>query len=493
FSKILIWWFITILFLFATGTSFYFLYESGLGLGWVILISFYSINLLFSLVVFIQVRQEAGKLSWMMAFLLMPYLGHAIFALFGQRYKFRKSNKEYKDKKSFSHEKIKFEKGKNITSNILNQQSSISKRGIYSVDIEVISNGNKGYKKMFDDIESAEKFILIEYYIFKPGEIFDQFKDILIRKAKSGVEVKIIVDDFGRWAVPRSQFDEFEENGVKVRMFGEVHFPFIGSYNGYRLHRKIVIVDGKTIHTGGINIANEYAGLNNKFGMWMDYQVKITGESVNSYSLIFIDDWETVCGEELEPIKYLTYNHKKGKSNMVVIEDSPENTSPIMQDSIINMISNAKKEIIITSPYFVPTPELFSSLRIAAMSGVKVKIFLPGKPDKKVVIIASRHFAKELMKYGVEVFEATNLLIHSKIGVFDGKYAYVGTANLDVRTLYAQWEVIQLITGKAVEDIKELMDSYIQKSRKMKYEEFKASLIKRILVRIYINLLSPIM
>ncbi|MCK5807264.1 MAG: PLDc N-terminal domain-containing protein, partial [Mycoplasmataceae bacterium] len=106
FSKILIWWFITIMFLAATGTSFYFLYESNIGLGWVILISFYSINLLFSLIVFIQVRQEAGKLAWMMAFLLLPYLGHIIFALFGQRYKFRKSNREYKNKDSFKYEKF---------------------------------------------------------------------------------------------------------------------------------------------------------------------------------------------------------------------------------------------------------------------------------------------------------------------------------------------------------------------------------------------------
>ena len=481
------------MFLAATGTSFYFLYESNIGLGWVILISFYSINLLFSLIVFIQVRQEAGKLAWMMAFLLLPYLGHIIFALFGQRYKFRKSNREYKNKDSFKYEKFNNPKCKADVADILNQQSKISNRGIYSADIKVMPNGNKGYKQMFDDMEKATKFILVEYYIFKPGEIFDQFKDILIRKSKEGVEVKIIVDDFGRWAVPRSQFDEFEENGIEVRMFGKVHFPFIGSYNGYRLHRKIVIVDGKTIHTGGINIANEYAGLNKKFGMWMDYQVKITGESVNSYSLIFVDDWNTVCGETLDPLKYLTNDHKGGSSNMVVIEDSPENTTPIMQDSIINMISNAKKEIVITSPYFVPTPELLSSLRIAAMSGIKVKIFLPGKPDKKVVIIASRHFAKELMKYGVEVYEATDLLIHSKIGVFDGKYAYVGTANLDVRTLYAQWEVIQLITGKAVDDIKELMDSYVAKSRKMDKKEFKASIVKRVLVRIYINLLSPIM
>lgn len=491
-TKYILSWFGILFFLISSGSGLYFLYITGYSLALVLLIGFYSINLLVTSIVFIQTRQPAGKLSWMMVFLLLPFIGAAIFLIFGQRYKSRKSAYEYWRKETFKYEIHTKQKEETLEASLLNKQSNISKRGVYNADVEIFSNGDKGYKRLFEDLEKAEKFIHLQYYIIKPGEIFDQLKDILIRKAEQGVEIKFIVDDFGRWAVPWYEIKNLKQKGIHIERFGKVYFPFIGSYNGYRMHRKSTNIDGKIVHTGGINIADEYANLNKKFGLWMDYQIRITGASVRSYSLLFIDDWEHITGVKLDIKKYLTEN-SGGESKMILIEDSPENSEPILQDSIINMIINAKKEIILTTPYLTPTPELFSALRNASISGVKVKILIPGKADKKPIMLATRYYAWALSKYGVEVYEANSLLIHSKIGIFDNKYAYVGTANLDVRSMYSQWEIIQLLTGPIIKEIKDVIDGYLINTTKLSSEELKASKIKDILVRMYVNLFSPIM
>ena len=460
-------------------------YKSGYSLAVVLLSVLYFINILFSLIIFIQKRQTAGKMSWMIIFFIFPFFGHIIFWIFGQKYNNRVTFKKYFSKPTFKYEEFIPRKD-----NILSKQSNISKRGIYKCDIKVYKFGYLGYKDLFEDLEKAKKFIHLQYYIIKSGEIFDQFKDILLRKAKEGVEVKFIVDDFGRWAVPWHEIKFLEENGIIVKRFGKVRFPFLGSSNNYRMHRKVAIIDGKIVHNGGINIADEYACLNKKYGMWLDCQIRITGKSVRSYSLLFIDDWYTVSKEKLEIKKYLCEDDI-GKSSMVLIEDSPEIFETIIQNSLINMIIHAKKEIILTTPYLILTPELFSAIKIASLSGVKVKIIIPGLADKKSVMIATNFFAKSLVKYGVEIYKVKNMMMHSKIGMFDNEYSYLGTANLDVRSSYSQWEVIQILKGAVVVDIKKVLDYYLELSEKLSEKDLHKNIIIYKISEIYINLCYP--
>lgn len=459
----------------------------------VIFVGFYTMNLIFSLFLFVQNRQIVGKTSWMIIFLIFPFIGNVVFATFGQKYKYSVSKEEYFKKETFKYEQFdnKYKNNSDIDY-MLEKQSNISKRGVYPANIEMFGKGDEAYEKLFEDLENAQHFIHLQYYIIKPGEIFEKLKEILIRKSNEGIEVRFIVDDFGRWAIPSYEIDFLLENGVRIEKFGKVHFPFIGSYNGYRLHRKMTIIDGCLVHTGGMNIADEYANLNKKYGLWIDYQIKITGKAVRSFSLLFMDDWKHITGEQLEFDKYLK-EEETGDSSMVMIEDSPEIIEPVIQDSIINMILNSKKKIILTTPYLVPTPELISALRTAATAGIDIRIIIPGKPDKKAVILATHLFARNLMEYGVKIYEAKNLLIHSKIGIFDDKYAYTGTANLDIRSLYSQWEVIQLITGPAVKEINLVMDNYFKTTKLLNMSDLKTKKIKNKLIRLYVNLFSPIM
>lgn len=493
--KYIISWLFGILSLVGVAVGLYFLYDEGYSIPFVILIGFYSLTLFVSIIVFVQNRQIVGKSSWMMFFLIFPFIAPAAFVLFGQRYKGRMSLKRYFKKETFKFENRKLLPDNSDENSILNKQSFFAKRGIYASNAQMFQNGDQAYEQLFKDLENAKKFIHLQYYIIKPGEIFDQLKDILIRKAKEGVEVRFIVDDFGRWAVPWYTIKELKRKGIIIGRFGKVNFPFLSSYNCYRYHRKVAIIDGIIAHSGGLNIADEYSSLNKRFGLWIDYQMRFEGPAVRSYSLLFIDDWGMVSDEKLDFKKYLLDRKEvaQDKTNCVLVEDSPEVLEPRIQDSIIHMILFAKKEIILTTPYLVPTPELLMAIRTASLNGVSVKIIIPGKADKKAVIIATKYYASILHKYGVEIYQTKNILIHAKMGLFDNKYAYSGTANLDVRSLYGQWEVIQVLSGEIIKDFRKTTDYYLSLAKKLSRDEFKINRVMEGFIRIYVNLFSPIM
>lgn len=436
-------------------------------------------------------------MSWVVFFLLFPIIAHIAFMLFGQRYKYRITFDEYKQKKTFEYEVLDNEPATQMNlyiANLFKTQSKMTTRGIYPAKIKIFDKGDEAFTQLFKDLKNAKKFIHLQYYIIKPGEIYEQLRNILIQKAKEGVEIRFIVDDFGRWALPWYEIKELEAHGIKFGKFGKIRFPFISSYNTYRMHRKAAIIDGKILHTGGINIADEYANMNKKYGMWIDYQARIEGPAVRSHSLLFIDDWKEVTGDYLEIENYLGEKEiKDATSTITLVEDSPETLEPMIQRTWVRMILKARKSIKITTPYFIPTPEIYEALKTASLSGVKVQIVIPGKPDKKTALIATKYWAKELIQYGVEVYQVPNTLIHSKMGVFDGEYAYFGTANMDVRSLFGQWETIELIHGASVKEIQNVIDGYINSSITLKTEDFDKKWLKDKMVRFYVNLFSPIM
>lgn len=176
-----------------------------------------------------------------------------------------------------------------------------------------------------------------------------------------------------------------------------------------------------------------------------------------------------------------------------MVESSPEIESAQLKDSFVSLIHNAKETIELVSPYFVPPIDIISALRASALSGVKIKLYIPGRPDKKSVLIASRTYAKTLMEYGVEVYELNNILAHSKIGIFDKKYAYFGTANIDIRSFYSQFEITNVAEGKVVKDLQELVNSYKEMSTRLKEKDLTVNRIKERIINIYVLLFSPLM
>ncbi len=480
--------------LFTIGASMYFLYQYVNSISFSLLISFYFINLIITWILFLQKRQTIEKISWLFLFVSIPFLGHIIFLLFGQKYKFRISRKEYYKKEDFNYEektKPKFQ-DKDIE-NIMQKISKLSHRSIYDSDIEYFSNGAYAIEKLFEDLKNAKKFIHLQFYIVKPGEVFEELKSILLKKVKEGIKIRMLIDDFGRWALPWYEIKSLKKEGIEIVIFGKVYFPFIGSYNGYRMHRKIFIIDGEICHTGGINIGDEYVNWSKKYGFWIDYQIKIIGKGIRTNSLLFLELWNSISKKKLDYKNYLNEKKCQKTSQILTIEDSPETDESLVEWTLINLILSAKKTITLVTPYLIPTEKLIEAIKIASLSGIKVKIFIPGRADKKFVLIGSEYYSKLLMKYNVKIYRTNNIFIHTKFGLFDNKYAYVGSANLDSRTFFYQWESIQITNGKIIESFKNEIKEYEKISSLLKNSDFKRNRIKNFIIKTYVNILTPIM
>ena len=492
FLSTALWWLIGLFILVGLGYGFYYMLSEGVGIWLLTLASVYILSVVFSLFLFTQKRHEAAKLSWLIIMITMPLFGHIIFFAFGRRYSKRKLQKEYLLKENFKYEVMK--KNRTLSEDVEDffiKQQNVSKRGIYNADYKIFRSGIEAYKNLFKDLKSAKEFIHIEMYIFHQGEIYDEFKSIIIKKASEGVEVKIIVDDFGRWAMPWYEIKELAKKGIKVKIFNKVRFPFISSDDGFRSHRKMFIIDGKMAHIGGMNIGDEYASLNKMYGEWLDFQTKVSGEAVKSISLLFIQDWKDVSGKQLSFNRYLKKT-TGGKSQSILVEDSPEIHEQILNDSIVSWISKAKNKVTLVTPYFIPTPTIFDAIKRAAQSGVDVTIYIPGRADKNYVMIATMFWVRQAAQYGVKFRLMNETIVHSKIGLFDDKVAYFGSANIDMRSSYSQLEFISLVSGPVVKDLNSVLASYKASSRPVVEKDFKASWIKTKLVRTYVTIFSPL-
>ena len=414
--------------------------------------------------------------------------------LFGQKYKFRMSKDLYFQKENFKYERKTNPKfiDKDLE-NIMVKQSNLARRSIYDCDIEYFSNGAFAMDQLFEDLKNAKKFIHFAFYIIKPGELFDELKDILLKKVKEGVSVRLLIDDFGRWMLPWNEIILLQKKGVEIQIFGEINFPFIGSYNVFRMHRKIIVIDGNICHTGGINIGDEYVNWSKKFGLWIDYQIKIVGEGVRTNSLLFLDLWNSISNKKLEYKKFLNEKKSQKTSQILTVDDSPEVTEPLIERALLHLIATAKKTISLVTPYLIPTSKLVEAIKTAAFSGVKVKIFIPGKADSKIVLIGTDYYSRIFSKYGVKVYKTNNTFLHSKFGLFDEKCAYIGSANLDSRTIFYQWESIQIVNGKIIESLKQEIKNYQKISRLYLVNNSKMTKFKNFIIRTYVNILTPIM
>ena len=416
---------------------------------------------------------------------LFPIVGHLIFLIFGKIYYKRQDLQSYHQRKTFAFEIFKPEKNR-----LLQDHSRISKRGVYNADFTFFEDGNEAFTNLFNAIARAQNHIHMHWYIIKSGEIYDQWKDLIINKAKAGVEVRLIVDSFGSWALPYWEIKELRAGGVEIQFFEKVYFPFIHSPNVYRTHRKVVIVDGVSVFIGGINIGDEYASLSHWYGRWLDLQARITGEAVRSHALLFIEDWKQITGQWLDPQKYLRAD-PSGDNRTVLIEDSPEIQQNIAHDTILNLILNARQSITITTPYFVLTQTIIDALRLADQKGIIIKIFVPGLHDKILALKTSYYYIYSLLDTNIKFYKTKSTFLHTKAGIFDDSICYFGTINLDKRSFYSQLEAFNLFYGPATKKLAQVIKGYEKITTKIdkpprfwKYQKW--------ILKFFVNIFSPL-
>ena len=358
-----------------------------------------------------------------------------------------------------------------------------------------LADGTAYFKEMFDMIKKAKRYIFLEYFIFKEGRVWNELFQLLKEKARQGVEIKILYDDFGCMDrfTDRKTFKKLANYKIEALPFNRVLSSFSGLIN-YRDHRKIMIVDGEHALTGGINIGDEYCNLTNTLGTWKDNGIKISGEAVWSLVVMFINSWHFSTNERLEYEKYKCSDNTKNKSKEYVqpYGTSPLTHEPIARNIYMNLINSAQKSIYITSPYLILDEEMITALKLAAKSGVLVNIIFPAVPDKKTAFFLARARFSELIKAGIKIYEFTGGFIHAKNLVIDGKIASIGTVNMDFRSLYLHFENgVMLYNSPTVTDIRNDFEKTLSHSHQLTLKDMKKRKFSEKFCGFVLKLVSP--
>ncbi len=307
-------------------------------------------------------------------------------------------------------------------------------------DVEIFTDGYAKLQALIKELMNARHHIHFEYYIFENDPVGRLIRDILIAKAREGVEIRVIYGDVGCWHVPNRFFEEMIEAGIEVRAFLKVRFPVFTSKVNYRNHRKIVVIDGCIGFVGGMNIAVRYLrGFD--WGKWRDTHMMIKGKAVHGLQTAFLLDWYFVDQTLLTSTKFFPTLESSGESLVQIVTSEPTSDWREIMQGLCLAISSAKKYFYIQTPYFLPTEPILAALQIAALAGVDVRLMIPERADATVTHLATCSYLKDVLKAGVKVFFYQRGFLHSKLMVSDDALSTVGSTNMDFRSFEHNFEV----------------------------------------------------
>lgn len=471
----------------------------------VLITMFFLLNLLSALsLIFIERKEPTTTWAWLIILIVLPGIGLILYLLLGQNLSRQKIFREKKlaDKikryKLISNRELpNFDSEINENYEDLILMNYNHSGAIYTTGNEVKTyiNGEDKFRDLFNDIRAAKSFIHIEYYIFRYDDLGKALIRELHEKTKDGVEVRLVIDGMGSKRITKKIIKEIESYGIKMAIFFPGVLPHINTRINYRNHRKIVVIDGKIGYVGGFNVGNEYVNKGKQFKFWRDTHIRVKGEAVNELNKRFILDWDYAADENMGNMSmYFPIPEVVGSVGMQIVSSGPDHMEEYIKNSYMKIINNAKNYVYIQTPYLVPDSPMMEALKISALSGVDVRIIVPGAPD---------HFFMEwilsaniglLMEYGIKIYRYGNGFIHSKTIVADGEVCSIGTANLDIRSFKLNFEVNAFIYNEIIakEQEKIFLDDQLKSKLVTKEEYYKRSRslkIKESLIR----LLAPIL
>ena len=341
---------------------------------------------------------------------------------------------------------------------------------------EFLAPGEEFLPRFLEELEKAEKYIFIEFFIIAEGKMWGQVSEILERKVQEGVTVKVLFDDFGSIKRQRKGFiKRLRRKGIEVAVFNKIR-PSLDIFMNNRNHRKIVVIDGKVAVTGGLNLADEYINQLERFGYWMDCAVIIKGDAVKSFLAMFCSTWEFTTHQKIDMSTLISEEKVLEKGFLLPYADGPLDDKNPAEGIYMQMLNSAQRYVYITTPYLIIDSSMIESLKLAAKSGIDVKIITPHIPDKWYVHPVTQYNYTELLEAGVKIYEYTPGFIHSKIFVSDDSVATVGTVNMDYRSFIMHFECgVWMCDTKTVGDIKEHFNTLLLKCEEMTVKKMKKS------------------
>ena len=457
-------------------------------------------NLFFAIVIImVEKKNPLYTIFWIFLLYLLPYIGFFIYLFFGLTFKKKRvANKIYKIKKLKSiknvhgsdKEELRRWKGL-ITYLEMSTDNYITSNN----DIQVYFAGEEFFSDLKKEIANAKKFINMEYFIFQFDGIGKEIADLLIKKAKEGVEVNLIIDGVNLANYKLKSY--FKNTGVHLYLFFRTYIPIFNIRINYRDHRKVTIIDNRVSFVGGMNIGDEYLG-KGKIGYWRDTSVKIYGDIVSTFEKEFYFSMSIVKNKFLKDEKTsneisLKYE-EEDNVYMQVISSGPNYEFPAIRDNYIKLIQEARKSVFIQTPYFVPDDLLLDTLKSAVLSGIDVKIMIPNKADHPFIYWINQYYVAELLRLGANIYRYENGFIHSKTILVDEEVVSVGTCNFDYRSFYLNFEINLNIYNKDIANsFKTQYYKDIAISKKLTFADFKKRSIFTKVKESVFRLLSPIM
>lgn len=417
-----------------------------------------------AVIILLENRNAVKTLSWILVLVLLPVGGLILYIFFGQNYRKDKiiSRKSilkvemingYYDtlKDKFSIKAIdlpkKYENLRELISLLFK-----SNHAVYSEDnsVDILLSGKEKFDTLLSDLANAKRFIHLEYYIFTDDIIGNKVLDVLAQKVKDGIEVRMIVDDVGSWHLKKPFYKKVQTLGIEIYPFLEVRFPYFTSKINYRNHRKIIVIDGLTGYVGGMNVADRYVDGVKGLGPWRDIHLRISGSAVYTLQSIFILDWFFVSQQRISDKIYFPPQEAKTGARCQIAWSSPDSDWKTIEQAFFRAISTARKYMYIQTPYFLPTESLMMALKTSALSGIDVRIVIPGKTDAAITSASSRSYLRELLNAGVKVYFYYGGFLHAKLMISDDILASVGTSNMDFRSFESNFEVTSFLYDQSI-------------------------------------------
>lgn len=439
-------------------------------------------------------RNPVKTLGWIMIMILLPIVGIILYVFLGQDLR----------RKKIINNKLRFP-NVNISARYCDDPERFGKVASLLTEtagaclsddnkVDVFTTGADAFKSLYNDIEQAKEHIHVEFYIIENDKLGNRFRELLERKAREGVRVRVIYDYLGAWKLPIAWRMSLKNAGAFIHPFLAADNIFKFTLLNYRNHRKLVVVDGRVAYTGGMNLAERYRW-GNRLGLWRDTFVRVEGPAVHSMQYSFLVDWSFVDGKVVTDKKYYPEVpcFEDGEKVQVVTSGPDSDWRNVMQ-GIVAAVSKAEKEILIHTPYYMPPEPVMNALESAALSGVRVRVMIPERNDSKIVAAAGRSYIESLLRAGVEVYYYQHNFLHSKAIVVDGYLSIVGTANMDTRSYEQNFEIAAFVYGeKTAKCLVEGFDRDMESSRQLNVNLWRHRKWHKRCVESLARLISPLL
>ncbi len=453
-------------------------------------------------VLLLENRNPSKSLSWVLVLLFIPIVGMFFYLLLGQDYRkkkiiSKKSIRSVIDRPvaSFDIDKLDTTLMNGNQLNLIKMLYKNSEAAGYAYNkIEVLADGESTFLAVFEAIRQAKDHVHIEFFIFDDDKISNKLRELLIQKAGEGIRVRMIYDYWGSFDLSKKYLKSLRDAGVYVRPFLPFRWRISRSSKiNFRNHRKLIIVDGKTGFTGGLNVADRYA-YGNTLGKWRDTFVRMEGSVVHGLQLLFMVDWFFVDRKLIDGAQYFPEPKKYDQNLVQLVNSGPDTDWEAIMQGIASAISSATKYIYIHSPYFMPTEVITTCIQMAALSGVDVRLMIPLKSDSRLSDASTNSYLGQALEAGVRVFRYTDGFLHSKAIVIDDFISIVGSCNLDERSFVQNFEANAFIyDGSTAATLKELFLMDIKKCEELSLEEWSNRKRRQKLKESFARLFSPLM